>query len=330
LARMHTLAALLLLASPLYAQDHPDPPPRPAPKPIAPKSAPPRDDSIPGLEDADFRIAPAPLRREGSFITRQRGSMLRLPGGDKAFIFHKDAQGRAERPMVLLPCLTLQSMEQILADRNDDTAFLITGQVYAYRGVNYLLPTAAPTASIAGIAKPESPNPHTPKLDPNPTPQPAQPPDKPSDKPTDKPADKPADKPNDPAVQDLIRDLEAQRDRPRTLGGTPAPSTPKPAASTDLLPEGSTISLRRGRIVRLNGGEWAFAFDNAPTGDPDSDRALVLSPCQNLQGMESWAARLGDGATLLMSGRIYQYQGRNHIIPTMYQIATPAELSPRQ
>jgi hypothetical protein len=322
---MHTLAAVFLLAqplAPLIAQDHPDPPARQAPKPIAPKSAPPRptEDSIPGLEDADFRITPAPLRREGSFITRQRGSMVRLPSGDKAFIFHKDAQGRAERPMVLLPCLTLQGMEQIVADRNDDTAFLITGQVYAYRGVNYILTTAAPTASIAEPSRP-SPTPDAPKSDP---PKP--------DDPSRSSPDKSAERPNtDPAVQDLIRDLEAQRDRPRTLGGTSAPAAPKPsAAPTDLLREDSTISLRRGRIVRLAGGEWAFAFDNSPAGEPGSDRVLVLNPCQNLQSMEAWAARLGDSATLLLSGRIYQYQGRNHIIPTMYQITTPAELSPRQ
>jgi hypothetical protein len=310
LARMLTLVACAFLAPTLRAQDHPDTPARRAPRPIAPNAAPPRpaDDSIPGLEDADFRIAPAPLRREGSFITRQRGSVVRLPSGDKAFIFHKDAQGRAERPMVLLPCLALQSMEQIAADRNEDTAFLITGQVYAYRGVNYILPTAAPTVSVAESAKVVS------KPDPVPP-----------------PGGQTIEKPADPAVQDLIRDLEAQRDRPRTLGGAPDTPSPKAAtATTDLMTEGAAISLRRGRIVRLSGGEWAFAFDNSPSGDAATDRALIVSPCLNLQRLESWAAQLGDGATILISGRVYQYQGRNHLIPTMYQVVTAPELSPRQ
>jgi hypothetical protein len=319
LARMLTLAALLLLTAPLNAQDHPDPPARPAPRPISPSAAPPRpaDDSIPGLEDADFRITPAPLRREGSFITRQRASVVRLPSGDKAAVFHKDAQGRAERPMVLLPCLTLQGMEQTIANRDEETAFLLTGQVFAYRGVNYLLPTAAPTASVSDAPKQEAVQPATP---------PAQP---------DKPAVKPTDKPADLGVQELIRDLEAQRDRPRTLGEAPQPAPPPtPAASpSDLLAEGTNISLRRGRIVRLSRGDWAFAFDNAPTGEAASDRALILNPCLNLQRLESWAAQLGDGASLVMSGRIYQYQGRNHIIPTMYQVTGvggSGELSPRQ
>lgn len=320
-----SLAALLILAPCTHAQDHAEPPRRPAPKPIAPTGttppAPPapRDDSIPGLEDADFRLTPAPLRREGSFIVRQRGSMVRLPGGEKAFIFHKDAQGRADRPMVLLPSLTLQGMEQIIDDRTDDTVFLITGRVYAYHNVNYLLPTAAP---IAGSAEPSVP---------------------PTERPKDAaPAAPTRDDPpraNDPAVQDLIRDLESQRERPRTLGTPgaaipstpPSPAPPSSAAAppTGLLPENSTISLKRGRVVRLSGGEWAFAFDNGPSGDAAADRVLIVSPCLNLQRMESWAAQLGDGATLLLSGRIYQYQGRNHVIPTMYQITTPAELSPR-
>jgi len=326
LARMLTLASLLLLSPNLRAQDHPDPPRRPSPKPIAPVGSPPRptEEAIPGLEDADFRITPAPLRREGSFITRHRASLVRLPSGDKAAVFHRDAQGRAERPMVLLPCLTLQGMEQVVADRDEDTAFLLTGQVYAYRGVNYLLATAAPTASIAQDPKPEATNPEKPAIA------------------TEQPADKTAD----PEVQDLIRDLEDQRERPRTLGGTSSvnPSVPsnstatdspsgasKPLAQADLMAEGATISLRRGRIVRLAGGEWAFAFDNAPTGEPSSDRTLILSPCLNMQRLESWASRLGDGATLLMSGRVYQYQGRNHLIPTMYQVSATGsnELTPR-
>lgn len=117
--------------------------------------------------------------------------------------------------------------------------------------------------------------------------------------------------------------------RPFPTPPSPAPPSSAAAPPTGLLPENSTISLKRGRVVRLSGGEWAFAFDNGPSGDAAADRVLIVSPCLNLQRMESWAAQLGDGATLLLSGRIYQYQGRNHVIPTMYQITTPAELSPR-
>ncbi len=317
MARMLALAGLLVVAPWALAQEHPDPPRRPEPKPIAPSTPPAlhKDDTIPGLEDADFRIGPAPLRREGSFVVRQRGSMVRLPGGEKAFIFHKDAQGKAERPMVLLPCQTLQAMEQVVGDRSEDTVFLVTGQVYAYHNVNYLLPSAAPVGGMSE-AKPELPNP-TPGTEPGA-----------GDSTKDQPQ-----KSVDPRVDDLIHELEAQRGRPRTLGATPPGVKVVQPGPTDLLPENSTVSLKRGRLVRLANGEWGFAFDNGPAGDAASDRTLVLSPCLNLQRLETWAARLGDGETLLMSGRVFQYQGRNHVIPTMYQLTATSltgELSPRQ
>jgi hypothetical protein len=305
--------AVLVMSGAAWAQkEYPEPPARPAPIPIpatttGTKQPEQKDDSIPGLEDADFRLSAAPLRREGSFIIRQRGFLVKLPGGEHAFVFHKDAAGKAERPMVLLPCLTLQSMEQTAGERSEPTAFLITGQVYAYYNVNFLLPTAAP---IAGASVPAASG--------------------------EKPASPDASTLKDPDVQDLIHELESQHDRPRTLSSvskskeeTKTSDAPK-AGNVDLLPEGSTISRRRGRLIRLQSGEWAFAMDNGTAGTSSTDRAWVLNPCTTLQRMEAWAAQLGENATLQLSGRMYQFGGRNHIIPTMFQVSPPNELTPRQ
>lgn len=309
---MAVVAGLAMTGAAWGQKEYPEPPARPSPEPIPATSTGARqpeqkDDSIPGLEDADFRLSAAPLRREGSFIIRQRGSLVRLPGGQLAFVFHKDATGKADRPMVLLPCLTLQSMEQTVSERTEQTAFLITGQVYAYYNVNFLLPTAAP---VAGAASPAS---------------------------TDKPAAPEASGLKDPNVQDLIRELESQHDRPRTLTSDPKAKedTSKPVGTAkenavELLPENSTISRRRGRLVRLSSGEWAFAVDNSTAGSAAADTPMILSACLTLQRMEAWAAQLGDNATLQLSGRIYQFGGRNHIIPTMFQVTPPNELTPRQ
>lgn len=315
------LSILLLPAAAIAQREHPEPPARPAPQPIAPtdpsgKPPDPKEDSIPGLEDADFRLTDAPLRREGAFVLRQRGTMVRLPGGERAFIFHKDAQGLAERPMVLLACQTLQSMEQIAGDHADETIFLVTGQIYAYYNVNYLLPTAAPVAAVSEkVTNPSS------KASPS---SPQSPPD--------------SARLKDPDVQSLIRGLEAQHERPRTLDSAPKPiDGPKSADRyadkqpvKGLLAENSTISRRRGRLVRLSTGQWAFAVDNGPSAESQTDMSLVLNPCSTLQRMEAWAAQLGDNATMQVSGRIYQYQGRNFIVPTMFQVTPPNELTPRQ
>jgi len=45
--------------------------------------------------------------------------------------------------MVLLPCRLLEHMEQIVHGRSDQVVFVATGQVFVYRGTNYLLPTMA-------------------------------------------------------------------------------------------------------------------------------------------------------------------------------------------
>lgn len=307
------LSILLLPAAAIAQRERPEPAPRPAPQPIPPagpstKQPEPKEDSIPGLEDADFRLSGAPLRREGAFITRQRGSMVRLPSGERAFVFHKDAQGRADRPMVLLACQTLQSMEQIAGEHPDQTAFLLTGQIYSYYNVNYLLPTAAPVSGAKEA---------TPAEGPKDTPE--------------------SSKLNDPDVQTLIRQLESQHDRPKTLGSAPkAAETAKSGEKSDvqpskgLLAENSTISRRRGRLVRNTTGQWAFAMDNAPVSDAQTDMSLILNPCMTLQRLEAWASRLGENSTVQLSGRVYQYQGKNYVIPTMFLVTPENELAPRQ
>lgn len=288
---------------------------RPPAKPIPPSGParpepPAREDAIPGLEETDYRLPDSPVRREGSFVVRQRGSMVRLPGGQRAFIFHKDASGKSERPMILLRCQTLHLMELAAGDRDEMVTFIMTGQIYMYQNVNYLLPTAAPVMS-PGSTKQEDPKPAE----------------------TEAPPTR-DEQLKDPRVQDLIRDLEAQSQRVRTLApGTPAKSPtaePPPrtsAASAELMPEPSSISRRRGRIVRVSTGDWGLAIDNGPTGG--QDQTLIIQPCLNLERLESWTATLGDGATIQVSGRVFQYSGRNYILPTMFQVNTPSELEPR-
>jgi hypothetical protein len=304
------------------------------------KAPPPPDVSIPGLEDTDFRVKPAPLRGEGTFLLRQRGSIVKLPGGEKAFIFHPDETGKSERPMVLVQSTTLQRMEQAAADRPGQTAFAVSGQVFAYRGVNYLLPSAYAIvheneqSSGAAPGAPRANEPMSTRSESDMTPS----------------GDKPAAASSDPSVQELIKQLEAQRERPRTIepgvplappnaSGTPsrAPgSEPPPAATAPIdpeariIPEGKTVIRRRARMVRASSGEWSIAFDSGPQGSPNVDRPMVLVPCMNLQRMEAWAASRGDAVSLEVSGMVLAYQGRNYLLPTLFRVDTIHELEPRQ
>jgi hypothetical protein len=294
--RFLTVAAFLpLLGTPALGQDAFDPT---QPGPTTP--------AVPGLEQTDHRIQPPQLLREGSFIVRRRGSMVRLPGGEWAFIFHRDAAGFAERPMVLIPNQTLQRMEQSAGSTPEQAIFSVTGEVFAYRGVNYLLATAA--AVEPAPAPPHSESRQQPEAPPPPA---------------------------SPDVQDLIRQLEAQRERPRTIdpgmqmrpGAAPAPAGP---AGRDLIPEGRTIIRRTGRMVRSSAGDWMMVFDVGTQTDPALDRPLLLVPSLALQQMEPLAARAGDGQNIEVSGRVLLYQGRNYLIPTLFQAQSSLDLRPRQ
>jgi len=84
----------------------------------------------------------APLRREGEFVVNRKGRVVRAADANRAlFAFDSDGEQMQDAPMILLPCQLLENMEQIIAERGDQTTFILTGQVFTYHGVNFLMPT---------------------------------------------------------------------------------------------------------------------------------------------------------------------------------------------
>lgn len=82
------------------------------------------------------------LRREGEMIVNRRGRLARGAGGGQVlFVFDADSQQTQEAPVVLLPCQVLQNMEDLVQERGERIAFSVSGQVFTYRGGNYMLPT---------------------------------------------------------------------------------------------------------------------------------------------------------------------------------------------
>ena len=65
-------------------------------------------------------------------------------------------------------------------------------------------------------------------------------------------------------------------------------------------------------------GTWWFTFDADSSGL--SDPPMVILPCLLLERMERYAARTGARTAMLLSGRVYVYEDRNYILPTMFQI----------
>ena len=82
------------------------------------------------------------LRRDGEFLVDRRGRVVPDPLGQRSmFVFEADAPDSQEPPMILMPCQMRQNMEDLVSKRGDTVVFIVSGQVYAYRGTNHLLPT---------------------------------------------------------------------------------------------------------------------------------------------------------------------------------------------
>jgi len=82
------------------------------------------------------------LVREGALIINRRGRLTRDPHGAWTFVFEADANGLADPPMVLLPCLLLERLESYSGRLGSEARLLMTGRVTVFGSQNYLLPTA--------------------------------------------------------------------------------------------------------------------------------------------------------------------------------------------
>lgn len=157
-------AALLAAVSASLARPPAPPPPTPAAPPTSPTSPTPpgrptdpeqiirdleRATRPPSSPEAPAARAPGPapatipgsrLLREGSFLTDRRARLSRGSGGEWQAVFDADAAGQADPPMTLQPCQNLQAMEAIVEGGSPNAVFSLSGQVFVYRGRNYLLP----------------------------------------------------------------------------------------------------------------------------------------------------------------------------------------------
>lgn len=95
---------------------------------------------------------PPALRREGEFVINRRGRLVRSPDGEVAlFVFDADSKGEGqEPPMILQPSRMLEVMETRVREEGDQAAFIVSGQVFTYRGANYLLPSTVRPAIDRG------------------------------------------------------------------------------------------------------------------------------------------------------------------------------------
>jgi hypothetical protein len=249
----------------------------------------PSEETIPGLLP------------EGMFVVRQFGTMRLVGAAGWVFIFAPNTDGPTLPPMPLLPCANLQAMEQIAgpaADSGRDAGFLVSGQVFVFEGRNYLLPTifvqadGPDPAQEAAPAQPDEAPEATPGVDPFADP----------------------DAP-EPSVDELLRRIEEASQRAPTGDASPQ-FAPNPAG---LAPEGALVASRRGRLLRSESGGWKFVPDVDADTPVGVDQPMDLLPCRALEAMLAEQALLGQ-RPFIVSGRVFIYNGRNYLLPTMFVI----------
>jgi hypothetical protein len=276
--------------------------------------------------------------------------MVRSGSGEWVYVFHPDADGKAEQPMTLLPSAALERMEEVQSRRAVRPEFILTGQVFVYNRTNYLLPTAFAVAPPPALPTPTlAPDPETPPAERDGDQE--QPPGAPPAEagaesepapPAPQPATPPAAPPPpgaalDAAVSALIQQIESERPGARALAESSlladiTRADPEAEADSKAVrprPDGELLVRRRGRLVR-RAGEWRLTLDNDPGGPSDLQTTMVVLPCLNLERMEALAADRGENLSFEVSGMVQQYRRRNFILPTIYRITREGDVHPLQ
>lgn len=274
-----------------------------------------------------------PLMAENTFVSSAGGRLVIGGTGERYFVFDRDAKGRRLPAVVLMPNLNLGALERLADRQNDGSHLLVTGQIYAYRGRNYMLISAPPilereqTTSAPATQPPSSSAPA------------------PSDGASTPPVDNAAGVDNDPSIESIVADLERHAGPARqTDSGGNAPAQPAAGGATGDHPgagaaggaegaesalwasalspvrPGQTLVMRRGRLVRGSAGSWRFVLDAGP--ENLGETPLTVLPCLNLQAMESLAERQGEAGVFSISGPVHSYQGVNYLLPRLYRVET--------
>lgn len=269
--------------------------------PSVPSSSPPKDAKpgaapIPPVGSLTSGGPGVPLGKfvpEGTFLSGTPGAIVRSPGGAYLFVPSAAGEGLAKAvPMVLMPNQRLSQVASAFNSGDTAVATSVSGQAFVFHNRQYLL------LSVFSMS-------HEPVATPK------------------------AATGIDADVKALMDDLDARPSAPRAMDQRIlTPDTPAGRISKDsVIAEGTVITGRRARLIRGGSGLSAM-FDNGPS-NPNLP-AMPLLQCRLLEQLDSLAASRGENLTLKLSGRTTVHNGRNYLLPTMYQVIRPGDIKPMQ
>ena len=250
---------------------------------------------------SDPRPAHGPLLPEGSTMVSRSG-WLRRDAHWWTFVFDP-ADG--EPPTKLLPNADLEVMVRTVGGSAGPVKFIISGDVTVFRHENYLLVRDARRLLGAqpnlkqrsDVSKPAA----------GAVPAVEQTPGRETGT-TDLSADTP--------VEDVLAVLQRQHPRAEVMPIAPPAFGARPDrranAARTLLPDGSALVHRPGRLIRSRSW-WTFALESDHPDHPESPMKVL--PNQSVELMLDASKRDDHGLVFLVSGEITLFEGENFLLP---------------
>lgn len=297
-----------------------------------PLAAPKTTGTIPGLAKEDPSLPKRRFYPEGTFLSKRSGKLVKASTGDVVFVPARDAKGRGEAPMVVLPTQTLARLEAAPGVFAETSTVVLSGEVYVYFDRQYILPTVYSVDRQIGEAPAQAK-----------TPDDASKGGKPAEAASGAGGGKSTGLASDPAVADLINDLETKRGSakaPEVTTKQAAASAEREQANPDKKPveaeekpetvtaEGSVLFNKRARLTRVASGPLMVAFDGDSTSAAPAP--MVLLRCRMAQKLDELAASRGDDLVVQVSGRVFVYGGRNYLLPTLAQVVPKGDVKTLQ
>lgn len=259
---------------------------------------------------ADLRPGRIVLLREGSVLVQTTGVLRRNDQVQWVFVIDLPERDR-ELELRLLPSSTLEEMQRIAESIDDQAlAFEATGEVFVYENRNYFLPTHAPHI-----------------IETRDLPEGGEESDEGDDAETDETSDaqRGDDAPTaeeDDSITSIMQRLE-EKTGPIARSSADEPDAGRiardsAAVNGRALREGTTLVDRRGHLTRGEHGSWVFVFDADAEGL--GDPPVIVLPCLMLERMQRYARQHSNVAPMQLSGRVFEYQGRRYVLPTLYRV----------
>lgn len=264
--------------------------------------------SAPILRPNDSRI---PLLREGVFLKQVPGT-IHLNEKSGFWHFQNDlAEGsqttRFGRTFGILPSSALADAITRIKATEVQQRFEVSARVTVYHGMNYLLPTLV--TAISDLIDDDQSEVIAPDGSVMSETQTSKGPVNSLDD-RDDTGDRLEER-----LRNRLGSLPVSSDMPQTNQTT--------SERTTSMSEGDRIQNRRCTVLRdQRSGTWRVIFESE--GSDQRDPTMEILPCLLLGKLERRSAQSDLPGSILLSGEVTRYRGRNYLLPTRWRPTTPS------